>query len=391
MEVIPSRRLTAVKPYIFSEIALWRKAAEAKGLEVIDLGRGGPDLGPYGEAVEELAVTAADPAKYSYTPYTGSPELLVAIVRWFSRRFSVDIAGDDVALLPGSKGGLSRLNLALADPHDTVILPDPAFPSYASAAAVAGLEVYRLELKSELGWHPDLAGIPEEVAERARFILLNYPNNPTGSVTTESLLTELVSWARRTRTLVVYDNAYQFVTYDGNEPLSILSVPGAEEVAVEFHTFSKVYGMAGVRIAFAAGHSQAIAALKKIEVFYQAGIFAPSLAAATVALNEGDAAVADAVAVYLDRRETVSALLDGMGWQHEKPGGATYFWLKLPGGKGEDVAFCRGLLETTGVVLTPGSAFGEAGRGYVRLSLTQPRERLERALELIGKYSGERE
>lgn len=390
MEATPSRRLTAVKPYIFSEIALWRQAAAAGGRRIIDLGRGGPDLAPYGEAVEELAVTAADPAKYSYTPYTGSPELLDAIVRWYQRRFRVKISSGDIALLPGSKGGLSRLNLALADPHDTVILPDPAFPSYAGAASVAGLEVRHLELKSRLGWRPDLGGIPNEVAERARFILLNFPNNPTGAAATEDFLSELVDWARRTRTLVVYDNAYQLITFDGNEPLSILSIPGAEEVAVEFHTLSKAYAMSGVRIAFAAGHSQAIAAIKKVEVLYQAGIFAPSLAAATVALNDGDDAVADAVAVYLDRREAVSALLDGMGWQHEKPGGATYFWLKLPGRGGGDVAFCKDLLETTGVVLTPGSAFGEAGRGYVRLSLTQPRERLERALELIGKYLGER-
>ncbi len=390
MDISPAQRLASIKPYIFSETALWRRDAAAKGLEIIDLGRGGPDIGPAAEVVEELAVTAADPAQYSYTPYTGSPELIGAIRGWYSRHFGVEISGDDIVLLPGSKGGLSRANLALADPGDLVILPDPAFPSYLSSAQVAGLEVHRLELKPELGWHPDLSEIPDGVAERARFIILNYPNNPTGAATTLEFLAELVEWAARTETLVIYDNAYQFIAFDGHGPLSILSIPGAGEVAVEFHTLSKAYGMAGVRIAFAAGHPRAVAALKKIEVYYQAGIFAPSLAAATVALNEGDAAVDEAVSVYTDRREAVSILLDGMGWRHDKPGGATYFWLQIPGGETDDVAFCRRLLDKTGVILTPGSAFGEAGLGRVRLALTQPKPLLERALALVGKHLLER-
>jgi LL-diaminopimelate aminotransferase len=390
VEISPSRRLASVRPYIFSEMALWRREAAAGGLEISDLGRGGPDLGPAPEVVEELAVTAADPARYSYTPYTGSPELIAAIHNWYSRRFGVEVAGDGIVLLPGSKGGLSRANLALADPGDPVILPDPAFPSYLSSALVAGLKVHRLELVPESGWHPDLSKIPDGVAERARFIILNYPNNPTGAATTREFLAGLVEWAERTRTLVIYDNAYQLIVFDDYEPLSILSVPGAAEVAVEFHTLSKAYGMAGVRIAFAAGHPGAVAALGKIEMYYQAGIFAPSLAAAAVALDEGDPAVDEAVAAYADRREAVSALLEGMGWRHDKPGGATYFWLKIPGGETDDVAFCRGLLEKTGVVLTPGSAFGEAGRGHVRLSLTQPKPLLERALALIGRYLRER-
>jgi len=386
VDVSPAQRLASVKPYIFSETALWRRDAAAKGLEIIDLGRGGPDLGPAPEVVEELAVTAADPAQYSYTPYTGSPALIGAIRDWYSRHFGVEISGDDIVLLPGSKGGLSRANLALADPGDLVILPDPAFPSYLSAAQVAGLEVHRLELRPELCWHPDLSTIPADVAERARFIILNYPNNPTGAATTGKFLAELVEWAGRTETLIIYDNAYQLITFDGHGPLSILSAPGAAEAAVEFHTFSKAYGMAGVRVAFAAGHPRAVAALKKIEVYYQASIFAPSLAAAAVALNDGDAAVDEAVAVYADRRGAVSTLLDGMGWRHDKPGGATYFWLIIPGGETDDVAFCRGLLDKTGVVLTPGSAFGEAGRGRVRLALTQPKPLLERALALIEGY-----
>jgi LL-diaminopimelate aminotransferase len=390
LDVVPARRLSSVRPYIFSEIALWRRTAAERGLEVIDLGRGGPDLPPCGEVVEEMAVTAADPTRYSYTPYTGSPELRSAIVRWYSRHFSVNVGEENVVLLPGSKAGLSRVNLALADPYDTVLLPDPGFPSYPSAAVVAGLDVHRLELKPELGWHPELRAIPEDVARRARFIMLNYPNNPTGAATTREFLTGLVDWARRTETLVIYDNAYQFIVYDDREPLSILSVPGAEEVAVEFHTLSKVYGMAGVRIAFAAGHPGAIAALKKIELYYQAGIFAPSLAAAAVALNDGDDAVTEAVAVYEKRRDAVSAILDEMGWRHEKPAGATYFWLQPPGRRTNDAAFCRRLLESTGVVLTPGSAFGETGRGRVRLSVTQPRERLERALWLIAEHLGGR-
>ena len=207
--------------------------------------------------------------------------LVGAIRNWYSRRFGVEVSEDDVVPLPGSKGGLSRANLALADPGDLVILPDPAFPSYVSSAQVAGLEVHRLELRPELGWHPDLSAIPADVAERARFIILNYPNNPTGAATTREFLAELVEWGSRTRTLVIFDNAYQFIAFDGREPLSILSIPGAAGVAVEFHTLSKAYGMAGVRIAFAAGHPVAVAALKKIEVYYQAGIFAPSLAAAT--------------------------------------------------------------------------------------------------------------
>jgi LL-diaminopimelate aminotransferase len=390
VDISPAQRLAAVKPYIFSETALWRRDAAAAGLAIIDLGRGGPDIGPAAEVVEELAVTAADPAQYSYTPYTGSPELMGAIRGWYSRRFGVEVSDDEIVLLPGSKGGLSRANLALADPGDLVILPDPAFPSYLSSAQVAGLEVHRLELKPELGWHPDLSAIPADVAERARFIILNYPNNPTGAATTPKFLAELVEWGERTRTLVIFDNAYQFIAFDGHGPLSILSVPGAVKSAVEFHTLSKAYGMAGVRIAFAAGHPRAVAALRKIEVYYQAGIFAPSLAAATVALNEGDAAVDEAVSVYADRREAVSTLLDGMGWRHEKPGGATYFWLKIPGGETDDVAFCRGLVEKTGVILTPGSAFGEAGRGRVRLSITQPQTLLERGLGLIEKHLRER-
>lgn len=385
MTIEQSRRLAAVEPYIFAEIAAGKQAAAESGLEVIDLGRGGPDLPPYGEALEELAVEAADPARYSYTPYSGSPRLQRAAGDWYERHFGVRPAAGCVPLM-GSKGALSRIFLAFADPGDTVILPDPAFPSYRSAAVLAGLEIHTLALEAERGWLPDLAAIPDEVARRARLILLNYPNNPTGGACGRDFLAELVAWARETDTLAVYDNAYQFLGFD--EPaLSILEVPGAEEIALEFHTLSKAYAMAGARAAFAAGAPEAVAALRKIELYHQAGLFAPLIQAVCVALEDGDDYVAANRRVFRERRDAVSAALTAMGWEHNLPAGAAYFFLRLDGPPTtDDAAYCRELLASKGVALVPGRAFGEEGRGWVRLALTRPRDELERALELIADF-----
>jgi len=385
MKVESSERLAAVKPYIFAKIAQKRKLVAARGVDIVDLGRGGPDQPPYGDALEELAVRAADPALYSYTPYTGSPELGQAIEDWYQRRFKAKVSAADVALLPGSKGGLSRLFLALCNPGDLVLLPDPAFPAYVAAATISQLQIHTVPLTAERGWLPDFKAIRKDALRRAKLILLNYPNNPTGAMAPAKFLTELLDWAEKTETLVVWDNAYSFLTYGDYEPLSILSDPRGAELAIEFHTFSKAYAMAGARIAFAAGNSEAIALLRRIELYYQAGIFAPTLAAATVALNEGDEAVAMGLAEYTARRELFSAKLTELGWEHELPGGATYFWLKLPGGR-DDLSFCDELLEKHGVVLTPGSAFGEQGVGYVRASITVSQEKITEAFRRIGEF-----
>jgi len=381
----PSRQLDAVEPYIFAEIAARRTAAAARGLEIIDLGRGGPDYPPHLEAMEELAVEAADPANYGYTSYAGSPDFQRAVADWYERHFAVRPAG--TVPLSGSKGGLSRVFMALYDPGDTVILPEPAFPSYRSAAVLAGLEIHPLVLRPQNGWRPLLTEIPDDVAERARLLYLNYPTNPTGATVERGDLEGVVAWAAEHDVLIVYDNAYNLLVFDG-PPLSILSLPGAAEVALEFHTLSKAYGMAGLRAAYACGQSTALDALRKIELYHQAGLFGPALDACSVALDQGDDYVAGNVEILRRRRELVSGRLDAMGWEHTPPGGAAYFFLRLDG-DGDDSAFCRELLDTRGVVLTPGSAFGAAGAGWVRLALTRPAAELETALERIARFRDE--
>ena len=381
-----SRRLDAVEPYIFADIAAQRARVAARGVEVIDLGRGGPDLAPHLEAMEELAVEAANPVNFGYTSYAGSPSFQDAVADWYERHFDHRPVG--TVPLMGSKGGLSRVFLAFCDPGDTVILPDPAFPSYASAAALAGLEVHPLTLRPEADWLPDLAEVPPDVARRARLIFINYPNNPTGAAADRPFLENLIAWAAENDVLVIYDNAYNLLSLDG-EPLSILGLPGGEDVSLEFHTLSKAYAMAGLRAAYACGQAQALASLRKIELYHQAGLFGPALAACTVALNEGDEYVRKNLAVFRERRKLVSDKLGRQGWEHTLPGGAAYFFLRLPEGE-NDREFCRELLDAEGVALTPGSAFGSAGTGWVRLALTRPAAELEEALERVARFRAAR-
>ncbi|HEY8498425.1 MAG TPA: LL-diaminopimelate aminotransferase, partial [Limnochordales bacterium] len=354
--------------------------ARARGVDVISLGIGDPDVPTPPAVVEALRASAGRPEHHRYPPYQGTREFREAVARFFARRFGVSLDPDaEVLALIGSKEGLAHLAWAVMEPGAVAIVPDPGYPVYGTAVELAGGEVWRLRLEPSRGYLPDLERIPPEVARRARLLFLNYPNNPTGAVATLAFFQQVVAWARAHDVLVCHDAAYSEITYDGRPAPSILQVPGAREVAVEMHSLSKSFNMTGWRIGWACGSPRAVEALGRLKTHLDSGVFGAIQEAAARALDAGPQAIEPMRALYQRRRDRVVAALREMGWPLEPPAGAIYVWAPLPPGW-DAIGFAAELLERTGVVVTPGVGYGPAGEGYIRLSLTVPDARLDEAL-----------
>ncbi len=379
-----AKRIEAVPPYLFAEIDRKREAARARGVDVIDLGIGDPDRPTPDHIVERLRKEAGNPAWHRYPSYVGAMDFRKAVAEWYRRRFGVELdpAGEVMTLI-GSKEGIAHIVWAYVDPGDVALIPDPGYPVYKTHTLLAGGRPHIMPLKAENGFLPDLDAIPADVARRARIMFLNYPNNPTAAVADLAFFERAVAFCREYGILLCHDAAYTENTYDGYVAPSILQVPGAREVAVEFHSLSKPFNMTGWRIGMAVGNRDAIASLGIIKTNTDSGQFTAIQYAGIAALLETpESFLRQMNALYARRRDLVCDALARIGIDVRKPKGAFYVWAPVPAGY-TSAGFTEALLDQAGVIVAPGNGYGEHGEGFFRISLTTPDDRLAEAVERI--------
>ncbi|MGF9914029.1 aminotransferase class I/II-fold pyridoxal phosphate-dependent enzyme [Paenibacillus ehimensis] len=382
-----SKRLAELGSAIFSEVAAWKREVTARGVDVIDLGIGSPDRAPSARVMEALTRAVNDPGMYGYPTSEGSAQFRQAVARWYAHRFGIALdPEDEIVTLMGSQDGLAHLAMAVTDPGDTVMVPDPGYPIYSASLVLAGVQPYHMPLRADNGFLPKLEDIPAEVARQAKFMLLNYPSNPLSAVADLAFFERLVEYAREHGLLLVHDLAYSEMSFDGFKPPSILEVEGAKDIAVEFHSLSKSFNMAGCRIAFMVGQRDAVRALRVLKSNIDYGVFLAVQQAGIAALEEdmmpGSRSVA---ALYERRRDIVIEGLSEAGWSIPKPKATMFIWAPIPAGW-TSRQISREMLYSAGVVVIPGDAFGKEGEGYVRIALVQEEDRLREAVRRIGQF-----
>jgi len=382
-----AKRIQALPPYLFAEIDRKKRAALAKGVDLIDLGIGDPDIPTPGRIIERLTETVTKPANHRYPSSSGMMEFRQAVADWYDRRFGVTLdSATEVCSLIGSKEGVANMAVAYVDPGDVVLVPTPGYPVYEIGTNFNGGEVFFLPLRRENGFLPDLSAIPADVLGRAKMMWLNYPNNPTGAVADESFLKEAVDFARRHKIVLCHDAAYTELGFDGYRAPSILQVDGAKEVAIELHSLSKTFNMTGWRIAMAVGCPELVATLAQVKSNVDSGVFQPVQEAAILALEHAEEFLGPIREVYQERRDT---LLDGLhqaGFELPAPRATFYVWLPVPGGW-SSADFTARLLDEAGIVTTPGNGFGEPGEGFIRMTLCSPADRLKEAVQRLQQIS----
>ena len=379
-----AERLKQLPPYLFVEIDKAKRKLLAEGKDVIDLGVGDPDLPTPPPIIERLKQAADDPANHRYSFTEGIRELREAIARWYQRRFNVTLdPHTEVLPLLGSKEGIAHFPLAVANPGDAILVPDPCYPPYRSGTILAGAEVVSLPLLEEEGFFPDLGSISQKAARRAKALFLNYPNNPTAATAVAEQFQEAVALAKEFGFAVAHDAAYSEIAFDGYRPVSFLELPGAKEIGVEFHSLSKTYQMTGWRIGWVCGNAALISALCQLKTNLDSGIFQPVQWAGIAALDGDESPLREAVRTYQERRDLLTDGLAKAGWQVPKPKASLYVWARVPTQE-SSIAFASRILQVSHVVVTPGVGFGPSGEGYVRLSLTVPTGRIQ---EAVGRLS----
>jgi LL-diaminopimelate aminotransferase len=383
MSFVKAERVRRLPPYLFAEIDRLKAELIAKGVDVINLGVGDPDLATPPHIIEKLAQTAKDPANHQYPSYSGMNDFRVSVARWYGKRFGVDLDPmTETLTLIGSKEGLAHLPLAVINPGDLALVPSPAYPVYQIATMFAGGESFLMPLLKENGFLPDLEAIAPETARRARLMFLNYPNNPTGATADRSFYERAIRFAQKYDIIICHDAAYSEMSFDGYCPMSFLEVPGAKEVGVEFHSLSKTYNMTGWRLGFAVGNRDVIAALGQIKSNIDSGAF-NAVQWAGIAALEGDQTPVDSMReIYKERRDILIAGLKKAGLTPDIPKATFYVWCPTPAGY-TSKEFTALLLREAGIVTTPGSGFGEPGEGYVRMALTVSADRIREAVERI--------
>lgn len=372
--VAPAARVRHLPPYVFARVFAMRDAAVAQGRRVFDLGVGNPDGLPPAHVVEALvaAVRAPGAAVHRYASFTGWPALRHSIAAWYARRFGVALDPDQQTLpLIGSKEGLANLMRAYLEPGDVVIIPSPCYPAYFGAARLCEADIHELQLPADRGYLPDLSAIPADIAARAKLLLLNYPNNPTGGVCTIDFFAAALDFCDRHGILLVSDLAYSELSLEPDyAPPSALQIPGAAARAIEFQSLSKSHNMAGWRVGFAAGCPDALAALAKLKSNVDFSLFGAIQHAACAALDGPQDVCTENAARYRRRRDLLLAAWGDLGWRLPAPRATMYIWGRIPRAYGDDdETFVADLLAKTGVLLSPGSAFGSHGRGCIRVSL----------------------
>jgi LL-diaminopimelate aminotransferase len=388
VRMLQSQRLQKIGAYLFADLDRKQDALKAKGVDVINLGVGDPDLPTPEHIIRALEEGARDPRSHRYPPYVGTTEFRRATAAWFQQRFGVTLDPDrQVLALIGSKEGLAHLPWAMLNPGEAALVPDPGYPVYRSATIMAEGEPVALPLLADRGFLPDLDAIPADVARRARLMFLNYPNNPTGATADMEFLAKAVAFAKRHDLVLVHDNAYSEITFDGYRAPSVLQVPGALDVAIELHSLSKTFNMTGWRIGFAVGNAEAVNALGLVKTNVDSGVFRAVQHAGIAALTGPQDIVKPALARYQARRDRLVSGLRAVGWKAPSPRATLYIWMPTPNGQ-SSVTFAADVLERTGVVITPGVGYGAHGDGFVRLSLTTPDDRLDEAVARIRRTYG---
>ena len=385
ISIEPPERLKKLPPYLFVEVDKKKRELRAQGKDVIDLGVGDPDLPTPDFVIEALSQAARDPRNHRYALDQGLPELREAFARWFQERFQVKLdPAEEILPLIGSKEGIAHLPLAVLNPGDVALVPDPCYPVYKSATHLAGGTPYLLPLLETGNFLPDLETVERHALEKARLLFLNYPNNPTAAVASREFFEKAVTFAREHEILIAQDAAYSEMTYDGYVAPSLLQIEGAKEVAVEFHSLSKTYNMTGWRVGFAVGNREVLKLLAKVKANIDSGIFQAVQLAGKCALEKGKRTLEESRRIYQHRRDLFVSGLNQIGWKISPPKATFYLWIPVPPGytSGE---LAMKLLGQAHIVVTPGTGFGPNGEGYVRASLTIAEDRLEEALTRIGK------
>lgn len=383
MKFEKARRISELPPYLFDEIDRRKRAALAKGVDLIDLGIGDPDIPTPAPIVERLKVAAGTAVNHRYPSSSGLLEFREAVASWYETRFGVKLDPDrEVVSLIGSKEGIANMAVAFVEPGELVLSTDPGYPVYQIGTSLSGGRSYSLPLVRENHFLPDLDAIPPEIVRQSKMLWINYPNNPTAAVAGKDFFQRVVDFAHRNRIIVCHDAAYTEIAFDGFRPMSLLQVEGAREVAIEFHSLSKTFNMTGWRIGMAVGNSDLVSGLAQVKSNVDSGIFQAVQEAGVEALRLADEVVEPSRKVYQERRDILVSGLYAAGFECERPRATFYVWVSVPKGLTSTQLTAK-LLDEAGVVTTPGNGFGAAGEGYIRLTLCVNKDRLKECVNRI--------
>ena len=378
-----AKRMDRFGEGIFSRLAEIKNKRISEGKEVIDLSIGAPNIPPAEHIRKALCEEAMKPENYVYA-ISDTKKMLDTVADWYKRRYDVELDPDtEICSLLGSQEGLAHIALSIADEGDIVMVPDPCYPVFGDGPQIAGAELYYMPLKKENDYIIQLQDIPEEVARKAKLMVVSYPNNPTTAMAPAQFYRDLVAFAKKYDIIVLHDNAYSDIIFDGVEGGSFLATPGAREVGVEFFSLSKSFNVTGARISFLIGNPEIISALKKLRSQIDFGMFLPIQKAAIAALEGPLDSVKEQCRQYQARRDALCDGLASIGWEKPNGKGTMFVWAKLPGKRTDSMAFCMELMEKAGVIVTPGASFGPHGEGYVRFALVLPPEKIKEAVESI--------
>ena len=381
----PSERLSKLPPYLFADLDRQKSEVRALGKSIIDLSIGDPDLEPPRPLVDALKNALNERTVHKYPAYAGSADFRMAVAKWLSSRHGVKVnaEGETLALI-GSKEGIAHLTLAMIDPGDVVLVPSPGYPAYSQATILAGGTVHFVPVTKETNYMPDFDAIPKGVLKKAKILFLNYPNNPTSALATRGCFEKAIELAREYGLLICHDAAYIEIHSAAEKPLSILSIPGAKDVALEFHSFSKTFCICGWRIGFVAGSKEAIKALGHFKSNMDSGVFTAIQRAMIYGMENLNDYIDGICSIYASRRLSFAQNLERTGFRVFNSNASFYIWAQIPG-KTTSIEFCKKLLQKSRVAATPGVGFGPHGEGFVRFSLTSPTEQLEEAATRMAK------
>ena len=386
MRIEISKRLKALPPYLFAEFDQLKREAKAEGRDFIDLGVGDPDQATPKHIIKALQQAAEEGSNHHYALDFGMDRLREAIANWYNVRFGVSL-NPKTQILPllGTKEGIAHLPVGFVNRGDVVLHTEPCYPPYRTGTILAGGEPHALSLLEENGFLPDLDSVSGRVRKKAKLLFINYPNNPTGATTDSAFFEKLRDWGLENNIIICHDFAYSEIAFDGYKPSSFLGIVGATEAGVEFHSLSKTYYMTGWRIGWVCGNEEVIKALSKVKSNIDSGIFQAIQLAGIVALQGPQDCVNSMVELYQDRRNTLIEGLKSLGWQVKSPKATFYIWTKIPSTEKSSKDFAMRILRELDIILTPGVGFGPAGEGYIRMALTVPKERLQKAVERLKK------
>jgi LL-diaminopimelate aminotransferase len=384
----PSDRISGFKPYFFAQLMQKLNGLSANGVDVIRLDMGSPDLPPNDFIIEALVKSARRADTHGYTPNGGTPAFRTAISEYYLNRFDVELnpKNETIALI-GSKEGLFNLSQVIVNPGDTVLVPDPGYPVYSASGIIAGADIFYMPILAENNFLPDLDAIPSSVLNKAKILWINYPNNPTGAIADITFFEKVIAFGKKHNILIAHDTPYTDICFDGYRASSILQVPGAKDIAIEFNSLSKTYNMAGWRLGMAVGNSDVISYLNTYKSQMDSSLFAPILEAGTIALQGDQSWLADRNLIYRERRDIVLEGLRSLGFSAHTPPASIYVWAHLPDGQSDSMAYCSKLLDDTGVSTTPGVVYGAHGEGYIRISLGTATKRISQAMQRMTDWA----